>query len=79
MRIEEKSLTVKVENEERVVKVGDVVELRDIYEGESDDQFVEELLESGCLSPDNENVIAFKIIRRYSSVWLTDLEITDIY
>ena len=77
--LEEKRLVVKVENEERVIKVGDLVELQDIFESDSDDQFVEELVESGCLSPDNENIIEFKVIRRYSSVWSTDLEITDIY
>lgn len=77
--LEEKRLVVSVWGEARVVKIGDKLELCNIFESESDDQFVEQLLESGCLSPDNENVLEFKVLRRYSNVWQTDLEITDIY
>ena len=74
-----KELKFEIGGETKVVRVGDKVELQDILESESDDQFVEQLLESGCLSPDNENVLEFKVLRRYSNVWQTDLEITDIY
>lgn len=74
-----KELKFEIGGETKVVRVGDKVELQDILKSESDEQFVEQLLESGCLSPDNENVLEFKVLRRYSNVWLTDLEITDIY
>lgn len=39
----------------------------------------EELLESGAISLDNENVVAFEIIEKADNILETVVKVTDIY
>ena len=39
----------------------------------------EELLESGTISPDGENVVSFEIIEKADNVLETVIRVTDIY
>lgn len=47
-----------------------------LWDGEGDE---EELLESGTVSPDEENVIAFEIIENADNPLETLVKVTDIY
>lgn len=39
----------------------------------------EELLESGAISPDGENVVAFKVVKKSEDICKSIVKITDIY
>lgn len=47
-----------------------------LWDGEGDG---EELLNSGAISPDNENVVAFEIVEENSEICNTVIRVTDIY
>ena len=38
----------------------------------------EELLESGAISPDNENVVAFEVVKKAEDILETVIKVTDI-
>lgn len=44
------------------IEIGNEYFLSQLWDGQFGD--VEEILDSGCVSPDNENVVAFDIIER---------------
>lgn len=39
----------------------------------------EELLESGAISLDNENVVAFEVVKKADNILETVVKVTDIY
>lgn len=47
-----------------------------LWDGEGDG---EELLESGTISPDGENVVAFEIVEKAMNPLETLVKVTDIY
>ena len=52
------------------------IRFADIWDGNGDG---EELLHSGAISPDNENVISFDVIEENSNILNTIVKVTDIY
>ena len=62
-------------SEEKIVKGGQYL-FGQLWDGDGDGN---ELLDSGSVSPDGENVIAFKIIERDESPLDSLIEVTDIY
>lgn len=61
----------------REIKIGEEYELREIWDGEFGDAM--EILASGTVSPDEENVIAFEIVKTDSDPLFTVVKVTDIY
>lgn len=63
--------------QEREIKIGEEYYFGELWDGEGD---IEELLESGAVSPDNENVVAFKILKSSTDEPIKTLvKVTDIY
>jgi len=58
------------------IEVGAELYFGQIWDGEGDG---EELLQSGAVSPDNENVVAFDIIEKAEDIMDTLVKVTDIY
>ena len=58
------------------IQVGQEYYLGQIWDGEGDG---EELLESGTVSPDEENVVAFEIVKTEDDPLQTVVKVTDIY
>lgn len=62
---------------EQLIEIGMTVRFGELFDGDSDD--VDELLEDGTVSADNENVVEFEIVERDDN-WLDTLvKVTDIY
>ena len=60
------------------IEIGETYYFGELWDGE--DGYGEELLESGSVSPDNENVVAFEIIEKDEDDLLkTRVKVTDIY
>ena len=58
------------------IKIGQEYYFGQLWDGEGDG---EELLESGTVSPDEENVVAFKIVENADDPLETLVKVTDIY
>ena len=58
------------------ITIGMEIRFADIWDGNGDG---EELLHSGAISPDNENVISFNVIEENSNILNTIVKVTDIY
>ena len=39
----------------------------------------EELLESGAISPDGENIVAFEVVKKSEDILETVIKVTDMY
>lgn len=63
--------------EEREIEIGQKYYFGQLWDGENGD--ANELLESGAVSPDEENVIAFEIIENADNPLETLVKVTDIY
>lgn len=61
---------------EQEIKVGVELYFGQLWDGDGDGQ---ELLESGTISPDNENVVAFKIVEQDEDILNAIVRVTDIY
>ena len=61
---------------EREIEIGQEYYFGQLWDGEGDG---EELLESGTVSPDEENVVAFKIVENADDPLETLVKVTDIY
>ena len=61
---------------EREIEIGQEYYFGQLWDGEGDG---EELLESGTVSPDSENVVAFEIIEKSDNPLETLVKVTDIY
>lgn len=62
---------------EREIEIGQEYYFGQIWDGEEGN--AEELLESGSVSPDGENVIAFDVIENADDPLETLVKVTDIY
>lgn len=58
------------------ITIGMEVRFAELWDGDGDG---EELLASGAISPDNENVVSFEILSSESNLLDTLVRITDIY
>ena len=70
-----KTLSYVLASQEEI-KVGGKYYFGQLWDGNGDG---EELLESGSISPDNDNVVSFDILDRDDDILKTLVEITDIY
>lgn len=61
---------------EREIEIGQEYYFGQLWDGEGDG---EELLESGTVSPDEENVVAFEIVENADDPLETLVKVTDIY
>ena len=61
---------------EREIEIGQECYFGQLWDGKGDG---EELLESGAVSPDEENVIAFEVIENADDPLETLVKVTDIY
>lgn len=62
--------------QEREIEIGQEYYFGQLWDGEGDG---EELLESGAISPDEENVVAFEVIEKSDNPLETLVKVTDIY
>ena len=62
--------------QEEKIEIGKEYYFGQLWDGEGDG---EELLQSGSVSPDNENVVAFEILEENSDILRTLVKVTDIY
>ena len=62
--------------QEREIEIGQEYYFGQLWDGEGDG---EELLESGAISPDEENVVAFEIVENADDPLETLVKVTDIY
>ena len=62
--------------QEREIEIGQEYYFGQLWDGEGDG---EELMESGAVSPDGENVIAFEVIEKSDNPLETLVKVTDIY
>ena len=58
------------------VKIGMEVRFAELWDGDGDGQ---ELLESGAVSPDNENIVAFEVVENDGDILKTLVRVTDLY
>ena len=58
------------------IEIGQEYYFGQLWDGEGDG---EELLESGTISPDGENVVAFEIVEKAMNPLETLVKVTDIY
>ena len=63
--------------QEREIKIGQKYYFGQLWDGQDGD--ADELLESGTVSPDNDNVVAFDIIEKAGDPLKTLVKIIDIY
>lgn len=70
-----KTLSFILGNEQEI-EVGAELYFGQIWDGDGDGK---ELFESGCVSPDNENIVAFKVIKPAENISEALVRVTDIY
>ena len=58
------------------IKIGMEIRFAEIWDGNGD---CEELLQSGSISPDNENIVGFVIVENASNILDTVVKVIDIY
>lgn len=58
------------------IKIGMEIRFAELWDGDGDGM---ELLESGAISPDNENVVAFEVVEKSADILKTIVRVTDIY
>ena len=63
--------------QEREIEIDKEYYFGQLWDGENGD--ANELLESGAVSPDGENVIAFEVIENAENPLETLVKVTDIY
>ena len=63
--------------QERKIEIGQEYYFGQLWDGQSGE--ANELLESGAVSPDEENVIAFEVIEKSDNPLETLVKVTDIY
>lgn len=61
---------------EREIKIDEDYYFGQIWGGDGDG---EELLDSGSISPDNENVVAFEVVERAEDICKSIIKVIDIY
>lgn len=68
--------TLKTLETKKEIIIGLEVRFADLWDGDGDG---EELLHSGAVSPDNENVVDFEIVSKTEDILDTIVRVTDIY
>lgn len=63
--------------QEKEIEIGQEYYFGQLWDGETGG--AEELLESGTVSPDEENVVAFEIVKTSGDPLQTVVKVTDIY
>ena len=63
--------------EEKEIEIGQEYYFGQLWDGENGE--AHELLESGAVSPDEENVLAFEIVEKAMNPLETLVKVTDIY
>ena len=63
--------------EEREIEISQKYYFGQLWDGQDGD--ADELLDSGTVSPDNDNVVAFDIVEKSGDPLKTLVKITDIY
>ena len=63
--------------QEEEIKIGEEYYFGQLWDGESGD--AEQLLEDGCVSPDEENTVAFVVVEEAEDKLNTIVRVTDIY
>lgn len=58
------------------ITIGMEVRFTELWDGNGDG---EELLQSGAISLDNDNVVAFEVVEENSDILRTVVRVTDIY
>lgn len=58
------------------ITIGMEVRFAELWDGNGDG---DELLNSGAVSPDDENVVAFEIVEESENILNTVVRVTDIY
>ena len=58
------------------IEIGMEVRFADLWDGNG---YGEEILQSGTISPDNDNVVEFDVIEENSNILNTIVKVTDIY
>lgn len=58
------------------ITIGMEIRFAELWDGNGDG---EELLQSGAISPDNDNVVSFEIVEENSNILNTIVKVTDIY
>ena len=61
--------------EEKKIEVGDILYFGQLWDGEGNG---EELLDSGAISPDNENIVSFEIVEKNENVLYTKVYVIGI-
>lgn len=62
-------------SEEKIIINGEYY-FGQLWDGNGDG---EELLESGAISPDNENVVSFEVVKKANDILETVIKVTDMY
>ena len=70
-----KTLSYILGSEEEIV-INEEYYFGQLWDGNGDG---EELLESGTISPDGENVVAFEVVKKADNMLETVIRVTDIY
>ena len=58
------------------IRIGMEIRFAELWDGNGDG---EELLDSGAISPDNENIVGFVIVENASNILDTVVKVIDIY
>ena len=66
-----------VSGQKREIEIGQEYYFGQLWDGENGD--ANELLESGTVSPDEENVVAFEVVEKAQNPLETLVKVTDIY
>ena len=70
-----KTLTYILGSEEEIV-INKEYYFGQLWDGNGDG---EELLESGAISPDGENVVSFEVVKKADNMLETVIRVTDMY
>ena len=62
-------------SEEKIIINGEYY-FGQLWDGNGDG---EELLESGAISPDGENIVAFEVVKKADDILETVIKVTDMY
>lgn len=70
-----KTLSYVLSSEEEIV-INKEYYFGQLWDGNGDG---EELLESGAISPDGENVVSFEVVKKANDILETIVRVTDMY
>lgn len=60
-------------------EIGELYYFGELWDGNGGESMGRELLEDGCVSPDEEIVVAFEIVREDEDILDVVVKVTDIY